>query len=464
MHVDTTRSKHPESGRKPLRKRLRKLCTAIYFQVIVGIAVGILVGRFWPHFGESLKPLGDVFISMIKMLVAPIIFITVVLGICGAQSLRKVGRVGLKALIWFEIGTTLALVFGLVVGNIVKPGSGINADTASLNTGQISHYTSGGEDVSTFSGFLSHLVPTSAVGAFADGNILQVLFLAVFFGIAMTLLGKKVEPVKSFLDNVGQIFFRILNMVMRFAPIGAFGAMSYTIATYGLGSIAQLGSLIACMYATAILFVLLVLGSATRLSGLSIFRLLRYIRQELLIGFGTASSESVLPQLMRKLEHLGISRSTVGLTVPSGYSFNLDGTAIYLTLASLFIAQATNTHLPLAAQISLLVLLVLTSKGGAGVAGAVLFTLAATLEAHAVIPVAGLALILGIDRFLNEARTLTNIVGNTVASVVVARWDKDLDVARARRVLRENDQPSLDDLGGIAGTAESPASPAIAAK
>ena len=435
----------PEPTATHPRSRIRSLLSQIYFQVLLAIIAGSILGHFAPEVGSTLKPLGDTFISMIKMLVAPIVFITVVLGICSANNLRKVGRVGLKAILWFQLATAVALSLGMLVANLVKPGAGINADPASLSGDSVAQYASE-DDLGTFSGFISHVVPESAVGAFAEGQILQVLFFAIFFGIGMTLLGEKVAPVKSFLDKIGQIFFRMLNIVMRFAPIGAFGAMSFTIATYGIGSVAQLGALIACMYVTALVFVFVVLGGVTRLSGLSIFKLLRYIRQELLIGFGTASSESVLPQLMRKLEHLGVRRSTVGLTVPAGYSFNLDGTAIYLTLASLFIAQATNTPLGLPAQLGLLLLLILTSKGGAGVAGAVLFTLAATLEAHAVIPVAGIALILGVDRFMNEARTLTNIVGNTVASIVVARWDKDLDLERARRVLRDDDQPSMDAL------------------
>ncbi|MEV4645066.1 C4-dicarboxylate transporter DctA [Saccharopolyspora sp. NPDC049357] len=441
------------TSRRP-RGRVRALFSAIYFQVLLAIIAGIVLGHFAPEVGTVLKPLGEIFISMIKMLVAPIVFITVVLGICSANNLRKVGRVGLKAILWFQCATGIALTLGLVIANVVKPGQGINADPASLNGDSVAKY-SAKEDIGTVSGFISHVVPDSAVGAFADGEILQVLFFAILFGIGMTLLGEKVEPVKALFDKIGQVFFRMLNIVMRFAPVGAFGAMAFTIATYGIGSVAQLGVLIACMYVTALVFVFVVLGGVTRISGLSIFKLIRYIRQELLIGFGTASSESVLPQLMRKLEHLGVSRSTVGLTVPAGYSFNLDGTAIYLTLASLFIAQATNTDLTVASQLGLLLLLVLTSKGGAGVAGAVLFTLAATLEAHAVIPVAGLALILGIDRFMNEARTLTNIVGNTVASIVVARWDKDLDLDRARRVLRDDDQPSMEalDLVGDSPTA-----------
>ncbi|MEU5849434.1 C4-dicarboxylate transporter DctA [Saccharopolyspora shandongensis] len=420
---------------KKKRGRLRSLFSAIYFQVLVAIVLGIALGHFVPDLGQNLKPLGDMFISLIKMLVAPIVFITVVLGICGAEGLRKVGRVGFKAILYFEIATTIALIIGLVIANVLRPGDGINADPSALNSGSVSKYTQE-SDLSTFGGFLDHLIPDSAVGAFADGDILQVLVFAVLFAASMSLLGERAQPVVDLLDRFGQVLFKMLGIVMHVAPIGAFGAMAFTIGSYGIDTIAQLGSLIGCMYLAAVVFIVVVLGTAARLGGVSLFRLIRYLRQELLIGFGTASSESVLPQLMTKLEYLGAGRSVVGLTIPSGYSFNLDGTAIYLTLASVFIAQATGTDLPLLSQLGLLALLLLTSKGGAGVAGAVLFTLAATLDAHGVIPVAGMALILGVDRFLNEARTLTNIIGNSVATIVVARWEGDFDVARARRVLK----------------------------
>lgn len=396
--------------------------------------LGILVGFLFPSFGEGLKPLGDGFIKLIKMLIAPIIFATVVSGIAQMRDTKKVGRVGGKALIYFEVVTTFALVIGLVVASILKPGHGMNVNPATLDTSAISKYTQAAGEQSV-ADFLLHIIPNTLVSAFTEGDLLQVLLISVLFGFALTRLGALGQKVLAGIEAVNSAVFVILGFVMRLAPIGAFGAMAFTIGKYGVGTLAQLAYLMVAFYATCLLFVFVVLGLIARFAGFSILKFIRFIKEELLLVLGTSSSESALPRLITKLEYAGANRSVVGLVVPAGYSFNLDGTSIYLTMATLFIAQATNTHLSLGQQLGILGVLLLTSKGAAGVTGSGFITLAATLSAVGHVPVAGLALILGIDRFMSEARALTNFVGNGVATLVIARSEKALDTNRLRRVL-----------------------------
>lgn len=406
----------------------------LYLQVLIGIAAGVLVGWLWPETGAALKPLGDAFIKLVKMLIAPIIFTTVVLGIAKVGDLRAVGRVGLKALVYFEVVTTLAMVIGLVVVNVIQPGAGLNADPAGLDARAIPGTAGkGGEE--GLSAFLLGIIPSSFLGALASGELLPVLFVAVLTGLALAHMKERGAGILTGVERISELFFHIMAMLMRLAPIGAFGAMAFTIGKYGVGTLAQLGALLASVYVTCALFVFVVLGLIARLAGFSIFAFLRYIAAELLIVLGTSSSETALPRLMRKLEDLGCAKPVVGLVVPTGYSFNLDGTSIYLTMSAVFIAQALNVDLGLGGQLALLGILLLTSKGAAGVTGAGLVTLAATLSAFDTIPVAGVALILGIDRFLSEARSVTNLIGNGVATIVIARWDGALDRDRMRRVL-----------------------------
>jgi aerobic C4-dicarboxylate transport protein len=423
-----------EAGAAPRRDTL-------YLQVLFGIAMGILVGVLAPDLGTSLKPLGDTFVNLIKMLIAPIVFLTVALGIASVGDLKRVGRVGLKALIYFEVMTTLALIIGLVVVHLLQPGAGIHADPSTLDAGALEDTTHGREST-TLVQHLTGIVPSSFVSAFTSGEILQVLFIAVLFGLALTSAGKRAEPVLHGLEALSVVFFRIVALVMRLAPIGAFGAMAYTVGHFGAGSLISLGTLMLGFYATALVFVLVVLGLVMRGIGLSIFSLLRYLKEELLVVLGTSSSESVLPQLMNKLEQAGASSGVVRLVVPTGYSFNLDGTSIYLTMAAIFVAQATETPLTLGQELALLGVLLLTSKGAAAVTGGGFVTLAATLQSTGTIPVAGLSLLLGIDRFMSEARALTNLVGNAVATLVVARWEGELDLARARRVIGGHGAPA----------------------
>ena len=420
-------------AKKPIYKSL-------YFQVIVAIIAGILVGHFSPSgtqiingveqyvpgFGEQLKPLGDGFIRLIKMIIAPVIFCTVVSGIAGMESMKSVGKTGGVALLYFEVVSTIALVIGLLVINIAKPGVGMNVDPASLDTTGISKYVDSGASQSTVD-FLMNIIPNTVVGAFAEGEILQVLLFAVMFGFALHQLGDSGKPVLKFIEQISHVFFNIVNMVMKVAPLGAFGAMAFTIGKYGVGSLAQLAQLIICFYVTCILFVFLILGSIARIGGFSIMKMIRLIREELLIVLGTSSSESVLPRMLKKLELAGAEKSVVGLVIPTGYSFNLDGTSIYLTMAAIFIAQATNTQLDMSHQITLLLVLLISSKGAAGVTGSGFIVMAATLSAVGHIPVAGLALILGIDRFMSEARALTNLIGNSLATLMVAKWVGQLD-------------------------------------
>lgn len=418
-----------------------KFYKSLYLQVLVAIAIGVLLGYFYPSVGAQMKPLGDGFIKLIKMMIAPIIFCTVVLGIAGMEDMKKVGKTGGFALLYFEIMSTVALVVGLTVINLVRPGSGMNIDPASLDAKAIAAYAEPGKLQST-TDFLLNVIPTSVVDAFARGEILQVLFFAVLFGFALHKFGGKNSVVYNLIEKTSKIFFQIVSVIMKVAPIGAFGAMAFTIGEYGVGSLQNLAKLMATFYATCLIFIFGVLGLVAWLHGFNILKYLRYIKEELLIVLGTSSSEAALPGLMARLESLGAGKSTVGLVVPTGYSFNLDGTAIYLTMAAVFIAQATNTNLDLMHQIVLLAVLLLTSKGAAGVTGSGFIVLAATLSALGTVPVAGLALILGIDRFMSEARALTNIIGNGVATLVVAKWTGDLNTLQMQERL---DDPPSDD-------------------
>ncbi|MBX4859516.1 dicarboxylate/amino acid:cation symporter [Rhizobium sophorae] len=408
--------------------------THLYVQVLAAIAAGILLGHFYPELGTQLKPLGDAFIKLVKMIIAPVIFLTVATGIAGMSDLQKVGRVAGKAMLYFLTFSTLALVIGLIVANVVQPGAGMNIDPASLDPAAVAGYAAKAHEQSIV-GFLTNIIPTTIVGAFADGDILQVLFFSVLFGIALAMVGEKSEPVVNFLNALTAPVFKLVAILMKAAPIGAFGAMAFTIGKYGVGSIANLAMLIGTFYITSLLFVLVVLGAVARYNGFSIVALLRYIKEELLLVLGTSSSEAALPGLMNKMEKAGCKRSVVGLVIPTGYSFNLDGTNIYMTLAALFIAQATGIQLSWGDQILLLLVAMLSSKGAAGITGAGFITLAATLSVVPSVPVAGMALILGIDRFMSECRALTNLVGNAVATIVVARWENELDTAQLAAAL-----------------------------
>ncbi len=398
----------------------------LYVQVLFAIACGILLGAFFPDSGVAMKPFGDGFIKLIKMIIAPVIFCTVVSGIAGMQDIKKIGRVGGKALLYFEVISTFALVIGLFVANLVKPGAGFNATAATLDAKSIEQYTTKAH-AQTTTDFLMNIIPNTVVDAFAKGDILQVLLIAILFGFSISLLGERGKPLVKLIDEAASAVFGVVNIVMKVAPIGAFGAMAFTIGKYGLKSLLPLATLMGCFYATCAIFVIVVLGTVARLTGFSIGRFILYIKEELLIVLGTSSSESALPSLMTKLERLGCSKSVVGLVVPTGYSFNLDGTNIYMTMAALFVAQATNTDLTLLQELTILGVAMLTSKGASGITGAGFITLAATLHVVPDIPVAGMALILGIDRFMSECRALTNFVGNGVAAIVVSNWEKELN-------------------------------------
>ncbi len=404
------------------------LVKSLYFQVVVGIILGILIGAIAPAHGAAMKPLGDGFIKLIKMIITPIIFCTVVLGIVGAGDLKKVGRTGGLALLYFEIVSTIALLVGLTVVNIVRPGAGINVDPRTLDAKAVAAYAGPGK-MTGVQDFLLHVIPSTLFDPFATGDILQVLFVAILFGIALQHFNGEENPVLQFIEKLSPVLFRIVAIIMRAAPIGAFGAMAFTVGAYGLASLLNLAKLMATFYLTCVLFIFVVLGLIARAHGFNIFRFLRYIREELLIVLGTSSSEAALPRMMAKLESLGAGKATVGLVIPTGYSFNMDGTAIYLTMAAVFIAQATNTAMTITQQATLLLVLLLTSKGAAGVTGSGFIVLAATLSAVGHVPVAGLALILGIDRFMSEARAITNVIGNGVATIVVAKWTGDLEPA-----------------------------------
>jgi aerobic C4-dicarboxylate transport protein len=413
----------------------KKIYNSLYFQVIVAIVLGVLLGYFVPETGEKLKPLGDGFIKLIKMMIAPIIFCTVVLGIAGMERMKEVGRTGGLALVYFEVVSTLALLVGLVIVNVVKPGAGMNIDVATLDASAVAQYTSGPSQLQSVTEFILNIIPATVFDAFAKGDILQVLLFALLFGFALHAFGGRGGLVFDFIEKASHVLFGIVGMIMRLAPIGAFGAMAFTIGKYGLGTLLSLGKLMACFYATCLIFILVVLGSIARLHGFSILKFIRYIKEELLIVLGTSSSESVLPRMLAKMENLGVRKSVVGLVIPTGYSFNLDGTSIYLTMAAVFIAQATNTPLDLWHQLTLLGVLLITSKGAAGVTGSGFIVLAATLSTVGHVPATGLALILGIDRFMSEARALTNLIGNGVATVVVGKWCKAVDTARLKQHL-----------------------------
>jgi aerobic C4-dicarboxylate transport protein len=422
----------------------KKIYHHLYFQVLCAIVLGVLLGYFFPEMGESLKWLGDLFIKLIKMLIAPIIFCTVVHGIASMENMKKVGRVGVKALIYFEVMTTLALLVGLVIVNFWKPGVGMNVDVNALDASAVADYTQKAQEQGVID-YITHIVPATVVGAFAEGEILQVLFIAILFGFALFALGERGKPLLGIIDQTAHVFFKIVGMVMRVAPIGAFGAMAFTIGRYGLGSLVSLGQLMLAFYATCLIFIFVVLGTAARLAGFSIVKFISYIKEELLIVLGTSSSESVLPRMMAKMENLGCDKSVVGLVIPTGYSFNLDGTCIYLTMAAIFLAQATNTDLTLAQELGIIGVLLLTSKGAAGVTGSGFIVLAATLASVGSIPVASIALILGVDRFMSEARALTNLIGNGVATIVVARWEGALDTERMHQHLNKVTDEEADD-------------------
>jgi aerobic C4-dicarboxylate transport protein len=414
--------------------RRKPLYTVLYVQVITAIAIGVVLGYLWPETGAAMRPLGDGFIKLVRMMIAPIIFCVVVVGIAKIGDLKAVGRIGVKALVYFEVISTIALIVGLVVVNVLRPGVGINADPASLDANAVSSYASTAEKLST-TDFLMNIIPTTLVGAFANGEILQVLFFSILFGLALLHLGEHGRFLVSVIDQFSEGLFRVIHMIMRVAPIGAFGAMAFTIGRYGIGTLLQLGQLMAGVYLTCAFFIFVVLGVVCRLAGFSVWKFLKYIKEEILITVGTSSSEAVLPRMMAKLENLGCSKPVVGLVIPTGYSFNLDGTSIYMTMAAIFIAQATNVPLSLSQQLGLLALAIVTSKGSAAITGGGFVTLAATLAAFPSVPVAGLALIIGIDRFMSEARALTNLIGNGIATVVVAKWEGALDEARMRRLL-----------------------------
>jgi aerobic C4-dicarboxylate transport protein len=421
---------------------VKRFSRSLYLQVITAVIIGALVGHFYPAVGTQMKPLGEGFIKLVKMLIAPIVFSTVVTGIAKMGDLKKVGRVGLKGIIYFEVLSTIALVIGLVVGKVFQPGAGMNVNPASLDTKAIASFTAPSAHLSTMD-FIMNIIPKDVADAFARGEILQVLFFSILFGVALAgMKGEYAQIVLHFVDGLSAILFKIVGIVMRVAPIGAFGAMAFTVGKYGVKTLFSLAKLIGTFYTTSVLFVVLMLGLVMLVCRLNIFKFIRYIKEEILIVLGTSSSESALPLMMRKMEKLGCGKPVVGLVVPMGYSFNLDGTSIYLTLATLFIAQATNTHVTLGQELEILAVLLLTSKGAAAVTGGGFITLAATLSAVGNIPVAGLTLLLGVDRFMSEARAITNLIGNGVAAVAVSRWEGELDVDRARAML---DRKALPD-------------------
>ena len=412
----------------------RPIYANLYFQVLLGIALGVIFGFVAPDRAAEMRPLGDGFIKLVKMLIAPIVFTTVVVGIAHMGAMNDVGRIGLRALVYFEVVSTLALAIGLIVVNVLQPGSGVGFDPAAADLSSVSAYTNASQHLSTVD-FLLNVIPDSAVGAFARGDVLQVLLFAVLFGLALLHLGPRVRPLVDVIQMSSDALFHIVGMVMRLAPVGAFGAMAFTVGRYGVGSLLSLGQLMIGVYATCLFFVFVVLGGIAAATGFSLVKFLRYIGEEILIVLGTSSSESALPRIMAKLEYLGCAKPVVGLVVPTGYSFNLDGTSIYMTMAAVFVAQASNVHLSFGQQLGILGVLLITSKGAAAVTGSGFVTLAATLAAFPTIPVAGLTLLLGVDRFMSEARAITNLIGNAVATMVIAKWDGALDLERARIIL-----------------------------
>jgi aerobic C4-dicarboxylate transport protein len=414
--VELPPTKHPIPP-----SRLTRLGRNLTVRVLVAIGLGVIVGVLWPAVGRAMKPVGDTFVNLVRMVIAPVIFLTIVLGVAHTSDLRRVGRVGLKAFVYFEVVTTFALAIGLVLMNVFRPGEGI--DATRVPAADVSRFTAQGQELH-FGDFVTHIVPSSVVGAFAQGEILQVVFFSLLFGVALASLGRAGRPVARMLERLMQVFFRIVAIVMVVAPIGAFGAMAYTIGTFGVASLLTLGRLMACVYATMAVFIFVVLGGVARLAGFSLLRLLDYIKDEILIVLGTSSSEAVLPRMLDKMERYGCARSVVGLVIPAGYSFNLDGTSIYLSMATLFIAQAYGVHLALGQQLAVLGVLMITSKGAAGVTGSGFIVLASTLSALRVVPVEGVALVLGVDRFMSEARSITNLIGNAVATVVIAKSER----------------------------------------
>lgn len=419
--------------------------TKLYFQVLVAITLGVILGAVAPELGAKMKPLGDGFIKFVKMMIAPIIFATVVVGIAKMGDMKEVGRVGVKALFYFEVVTTLALIIGMVVVNLLQPGAGLNIDFHTLDTKSIAKYTTQAKSMDTVD-FIMHIIPETVVGAFASGEILQVLTFSILFGVALTHMGEKGKNIVHLIDELSHAFFGVIGMLMKLAPIGAFGAMAFTIGKYGLGSLKQLGFLMLCVYLTCFAFVFIVLGGIAKYNGFNILKFLAYIKEELILVLGTSSSEPALPGVMKKLQNLGCSKPVVGMVIPTGYSFNLDGTSIYLTMAALFIAQATNVQLTLGEQLGILGVLLLTSKGAAGITGSGFITLAATLATlGGKLPVEGIALLIGIDRFMSEARAITNFIGNGVATVVVAKWENALDEDRMNRILNGENLPDIEE-------------------
>ncbi|HUL11862.1 MAG TPA: dicarboxylate/amino acid:cation symporter [Methylococcaceae bacterium] len=420
-----------------MTERYQPLHHRLYFQVIAAVLLGVGTGWLFPEFGEKLKPLGDGFIKLIKMLIAPIVFVTVTVGIARMGDMGKVGRIGLKALVYFELVSSLALIVGLIVVNALRPGAGMNVDVKALDAGAVGTYAAGAKALGAVD-FVLNIIPGNAVDAFAKGEILQVLLFSVLFGWALGAQGERGRPVTEFLERLSAILFGMIGMIMRLAPIGAFGAMAFAIGKYGAVALLSLGQLMAAVYLTCGFFVIVILGTIARFSGFSLWRLIKHIKEEILLVLGTSSSESALPRLMEKLEAFGCARPVVGLVIPTGYSFNLDGTSIYLTMATVFIAQATNTELALGQQLTILAVLLLTSKGAAAVTGGGFITLAATLSSVDVLPVAGLALLLGVDRFMSEARAITNVIGNAVATCVIAKWERAFDERRRESGEQEN--------------------------
>lgn len=439
-----------------MSKKRTPIYKVLYFQVICAIIFGVLLGYFFPDVGAQMKPFGDGFIRLIKMIIAPVIFCTVVTGIAGMEDMKKVGKTGGLALLYFEVVSTIALIIGLIVVNICQPGVGMHVDPSTLDSGAVAAYTGPGK-MQTTTQFLMNIIPHTVVGAFADGEILQVLFFSLLFGFALHKFGGRGTLIFDVIEKSSHVLFQIVGMIMRVAPVGAFGAMAFTIGKYGIGSLLPLAELMGTFYLTCLLFVLGVLGGICRWHGFSIFRYIGYIKEELLIVLGTSSSESVLPRMMAKMEHAGVSKPVVGLVIPTGYSFNLDGTAIYLTMAAVFIAQACDVQMTIMQQVTLLAVLLLTSKGAAGVTGSGFIVLAATLSAVGHVPVAGLALILGVDRFMSEARALTNMIGNGIACIVVGHWMKDVNEDQLNEVMHPKNRhlaeaaASAQELEQIAG-------------
>jgi len=434
----------------PARKRKSSL---LYLWVLVAIAAGVALGHYQPDIAVTLKPLGDLFVKLVKLVIPPVIFLTIVTGIAGMGSLGALGKVTLKAFVYFLFVSTLALIVGMVSANLLHPGQGMNIDPATLNTGSVKDYIAQAHDA-TITGFLTSLIPDSLASVFVSGNILQVLIVAILFGVGFSLAGERARPALAFFEGLSHAVFRVVDILMKLAPIGAFGAMAFTIGKYGIASIVNLAALVGAFYLTSLAFILIVLGVIAALNGFSILRLLAYIRSEILLVIGTSSSESALPSLMEKLEDAGCGRSVVGLVVPTGYSFNLDGTNIYMSLAALFIAQATNTHLTLEQQLLLLGVAMLSSKGAAGVTGAGFITLAATLSVVPAVPVAGIAIILGVDRFMSECRAVTNFIGNAVAAIVISRWQKELDREQLSAALSGKPLPAANPEETVTGNEE----------